>query len=50
MWERVKPTVHAEMSQTGKWLAALAARLKAGVAEIAATKSSQRSRREEEKE
>jgi hypothetical protein len=48
--EKVKPVVRAEMESQEKWFAAWIARLKAWVAEIAATKSSQQFGREEEKE
>jgi hypothetical protein len=49
-WKKVKPAVPAEMESQEKWFAAWIARLKAGIAEIAATKSSQQFGREEEKE
>jgi hypothetical protein len=42
--------VRSEWQEQQSWLAAWIARLKAGVAEIAATKSSQQFGREEEKE
>jgi hypothetical protein len=50
LWEKIKPGVLAEMDARGSWLAALAARMKTAIAEIAATKSFQRLGREEEKE
>jgi hypothetical protein len=49
-WEKVKPAVRAGMEEQGKWFAAWIVRLRAGVAEIAAAKSSQQFGREEEKE
>jgi hypothetical protein len=50
LWKKIKPAVRAEMEQQEVWFAAWADRLKAGIAEVAATKSSQRFGREEEKE
>jgi hypothetical protein len=49
-WEKVELAVRAEMEEQGKWFAAGIDRLRAGVAEIAAAKSSQQFGREEEKE
>jgi hypothetical protein len=49
-WEKVKPVVRAELQEQEKWFAAWIVRLRTGVAEIAATKSSQQFGREEEKE
>jgi hypothetical protein len=50
LWEKIKPAVRAEMEQQEVRFAALAALLKAGIAEVAVAKSSQRFGREEEKE
>jgi len=49
-WEKVKPVVRAEMESQEKWFVAWIVRLRTGVAEIAATKSSQQFGREKEKE
>ena len=50
LWEKVKPAFRAEMEEQEKWFAAWIVRLRTGVAEIAAAKSSQQFGREEEKE
>ena len=50
LWEKIRPAILAGMEDRGGWFAAWMARLKAGVAEIAAVRSSQQFGRKEEKE
>jgi hypothetical protein len=49
-WEKVKRVTPSERKAEAGVLAILTRRLKAGIAEIAAVKSSQQFRREEEKD
>ncbi len=48
IWKKINRAVRAEMKEQEKWVAACFARLKAGVAEIAAARSFQQFGREEE--
>jgi hypothetical protein len=50
LWQKVKPRLRAELGAPQKWFAAWIARLKKGIAEVAAAKVSQQFGREEEKE
>jgi len=50
IWEKIRPMVRNEVKGQQNWFADWTARVKTAVAEIAATKSSQRFGREEEKE
>jgi hypothetical protein len=49
-WEKLRPMIRNEALEQENWFAEWTARVKTVVAEIAATKSSQRLGREEEKE
>lgn len=50
LWEKISPAVRAEMAEQKKRIAEWIDGVKAGVAEIAVTKSFQQFGREEEKE
>jgi hypothetical protein len=49
-WEKIRPMVRNEVHEQRDWFSEWTARVKTAVADIAATKSSQRLGREEEKE
>jgi hypothetical protein len=49
-WEKIRPVVRDEVKEQRNWFAEWMTGVKTAVAEIAATKSSQRLGREEEKE
>jgi hypothetical protein len=50
VWLKMRLVPRAEMEALKKWYAAWSARVKKGIAEVAAAKSSQQFGREEEKE
>jgi len=49
-WQKLRPAPRAETGALKKWFAAWIRRVKKGIAEVAAAKSSQQFGREEEKE
>lgn len=49
-WQKLRPALRAETGALKKWFAAWIMRVKKGIAEVAAAKSSQQFGREEEKE
>ena len=49
-WQKMRLAPRAEMVALKKWLAAWSARVKKGIAKVAAAQSSQQLGREEEKE